>query len=110
MLISGRKHQESFYIEIKEDGKIKKLELKSHIKILGVYLDQHLNWKKQVQEVNKKAKFAARNLQRINQLIPIKSRILLYNSLVATHFNYADTVWAGCNVEVDIGGTGTFSG
>ena len=52
-----------------------------------------------MQEVNKKAKFAARNLQRINQLIPIKSRILLYNSLVATHFNYADTVWAGCNVE-----------
>ena len=99
MLISGRKHEESFYIEIKEDEKIKKLELKNHIKILGVYLDQHLNWKKQVQEVNKKAKFAARNLQRINQLIPIKSRILLYNSLVATHFNYADTVWAGCNVE-----------
>ena len=22
---------------------------------------------------------------------------MLYNSLVATHFNYADTVWGGCN-------------
>ena len=96
MLISGRKHQENFYIEIKEEGKIKKLELKNTIKILGVHLDQDLNWNKQIQEVNKKAKYAVRNLQRVNQLIPIKSRLLLYNSLVASHFNYADIVWAGC--------------
>ena len=26
----------------------------------------------------------------------MKHRILLYNSLVASHYNYADTVWSGC--------------
>ena len=97
MLITGRKHKENFYIEINEEGKTKKLELKTSIKILGVHIDQQLNWSKQVHEVNRKAKYAVRNLQRVNQLIPIKSRLLLYNSLVASHLNYTDTVWAGCN-------------
>ena len=29
MLITGRKHKENFYIEINEEGKTKKLELKN---------------------------------------------------------------------------------
>ena len=99
MLVTGRKHQENFFIEITDEGKKKKLELKKSIKILGVYLDHQLSWSKQVQEVNKKAKYAVRNLQRINMIIPLKPRILLYNSLVASHLNYADTVWAGCNMQ-----------
>ena len=66
MLITGRKHKEDFYIEIAEGGKMKKLKLKTSIKILGVHLDQQLNWSKQVQEVNNKAKYAVRNLRRVN--------------------------------------------
>ena len=73
--------------------------LKHSIKILGVHLDNQLNWSKQVQEVNKKANYAVRNLQRVNMLLPFKPKILLYNSLVASHFNYADTVWAGCSTK-----------
>ena len=99
MLITGRKHNEKFYIEILDEGKKKKLELKESIKILGVHLDHKLNWSKHVQEVNKKANYAVRNLQRVNMLIPFKPRILLYNSLIASHFNYADTVWAGCSMK-----------
>ena len=98
MLISGRKHQESLYIDIIDEGIKKRLQPKASIKILGVFVDQKLNWKKQIQEVNKKAKYAARNLQRINNLVPLRSRLLLYNSLVASHLKYADTVWAGCDV------------
>ena len=86
------------FFDIIDDGKKKRLQPKTSIKILGIHIDQKLNWKKQVQEVNKRAKYAARNLQRINNLIPLKSRLLLYNSLVASHFKYADTVWAGCDV------------
>ena len=99
MLITGKKHKETFYIEIADQGKKKKLELKDSIKILGVHLDNQLNWSKQVQEVNKKANYAVRNLQRVNMLLPFKPKILLYNSLVASHFNYADTVWAGCSTK-----------
>ena len=34
--------------------------------------------------------------QRVNKLLPLKEKILLYNSLIASHFNYVDTVWSGC--------------
>ena len=40
-----------------------------------------------------------RNLQRINHILPFKYKLILYNSLVASHFNYCDTVWGGCNLR-----------
>lgn len=99
MLLSTRKTQEIFEVKVTEEGKEKKLKLQDSIKILGIQIDRKLTWNQQVQGINKKAKFAVRNLQRINSLIPVKSRLLLYNSLVASHFNYADIVWGGCNVK-----------
>ena len=66
---------------------------------MGVHLDEELNWNNQVNAVNKKARYAAINLNRVNQLLPFKSRMTLYNYLVASHFNYADTVWAGCSLS-----------
>ena len=97
MVISKKKTKENFFIQIKENGKKKFLKLQKSIKILGIHIDNELSWDKQVHEVNKKARFSARNLNRINQLLPVKTGKLLYNSLVASHLNYADTVWAGCN-------------
>ena len=88
--------KEEIKIEVLEEGKMKKLEVLSCIKVLGIHLDNEMNWNKQVKEVNKRAKFAVRNLNRVNQLLPLKSSVLLYNSLVACHLNYVDTVWAGC--------------
>ena len=93
--ISRRKSNETFEVYITENGKQEKLKSKSSIKVLGVYLDTELNWNRQINEVNKKARFAARNLQRTNHILAFKQRLVLYNSLVAAHFNYADTVWGG---------------
>jgi hypothetical protein len=96
MIVNKRKQKENPHIEVTENGKTKKLDLQTSIKVLGIHIDNELNWNTQVHAVNKKAKLAARNLNRVNNLVPTKSAILLYNSLVATHFNYADTVWSGC--------------
>ena len=99
MTISRRKNKESFEVNITEDGKHEKLKPKSSIKILGIHLDNELNWTKQVNEVNKRARYAARNLQRTAHILPFKPRLTLYNSLIASHFNYGDTVWGGCNIK-----------
>ena len=99
MTISRRKNKESFEVNITEDGKCEKLKPKSSIKVLGIHLDNELNWTKQVNEVNKRARFAARNLQRTAHILPFKPRLTLYNSLIASHFNYGDTVWGGCNAK-----------
>ena len=39
---------------------------------------------------------AIRNIHRINNLIPIKLRIHLYNALISPQFDYADIAWGGC--------------
>ena len=96
MIVSKRSQKETIQIEVTDEGKKKKLELQKSIKVLGIHIDNELKWNKQVNEVNKRAKLAVRNLSRVNQLIPVKTSIILYNSLVASHFNYVDTVWTGC--------------
>ena len=92
------KGEPTIHIEVKEEGKLKLLKPKKTIKILGVHIDDQLTWDIQIQYVRKKATNSIRNLHRVNQLIPLKHRLLLYNSLVATHYNYADTAWAGCGI------------
>ena len=96
IIVSRMKQKVNFKIEVVEGGKKEKLEVLNSIKVLGIHIDDKLSWNKQVKEVNKKSKFAVRNLNRISQLLPVKTSVLLYNTLVACHFNYADTVWAGC--------------
>ena len=83
MTISRRKNKEPFEVNIIEDGKPETLKPKSSIKVLGIYLDNELNWHRQVNETNKRARYAARNLQRTAHILPFKPRLILYNSLIA---------------------------
>jgi hypothetical protein len=99
IIINRQKNKELFDVNIIENGKPEILKLKSSIKVLGIYLDHQLNWTRQVNEVNKRARYAARNLQRTAHILPFKPRLILYNSLVASHFNYGDTVWGGCDAK-----------
>ena len=99
-LIIGRKNKaEKIYIEVTENGKSKKLEPQENIKILGMHIDENLNWNEHIQKLRNKVTNSIRNLNRINHLIPLKHRMLLYNSLVASHYNYVDTVWSGLSKQ-----------
>ena len=97
MLISTHRRKEAIKIDVTEEGNKKQLEMQRSVKILGVYLDEEMKWTRNVNEINKKARNATRNLQRVNHILPFKSKLILYNSLVASHFNYCDTIWGGCN-------------
>ena len=96
MIIGMKKNTEKMYVRVTENGQTKNLEFQKSIKILGIYIDEQLNWNEHVQKVRNKATNSIRNLNRINHLIPMKHKMLLYNSLVASHYNYVDTVWSGC--------------
>ena len=84
-------------IKIFEEGKRKLLVPKPFIKILGVYLDEKLDWKKHLKFVKKTAFNSIRNLHRVNHLVPVKTRIYLYNTLIVPHFDYADIIFGGCS-------------
>ena len=101
ILIVNTQNINSKYLKIKvvEKGKVKMLTPSKSIKILGVIIDENLNWKKQILYVKKHATNTIRKLHRINHLLPVDVRIQLYNSLVVPHFDYCDIIWAGCGAE-----------
>ena len=80
-----------------EHGKKCDLKVSQHLKILGVYVDRNLKWDEQVTKLRKKTIGIVKHLHRINKILPLKSKLKLYDSLVAPHFNYADIIWSGCN-------------
>ena len=83
-------------IKVKDEGKLITIKPQTYIKVLGILIDNQLNWTKQILHVKRKATNSIRNLHRINHLLPTKLKVNLYNSLVVPHFDYADVVWGGC--------------
>ena len=67
-----------------------------HIKILGIHLDSNMTWDYQITNLRKKTIGIVKHLHRVNKLLPLKTKLKLYDSLVASHFNYADIIWSGC--------------
>ena len=83
-------------VKVISEEEVKYLESEKYLKILGVQIDQSLSWDNQTSAIKKRAINSIRNLRRINNLIPMKQQRILYNSLVAPHFSYADIVWSNC--------------
>ena len=100
IILFGTEHQiakqNKLQITVRNETETKVLTGDKHIKILGVYLDQHLNWNKHISFVKQKATNSIRMLHRINHCLPRKQQRILYNSLVVPHFSYADIIWTNC--------------
>ena len=83
-------------VKVASAGEIKYLTGEKYLKILGVLVDQSISWDQQTSAIKKRATNSIRNLYRANKLVPMKQQRVLYNSLVAPHFSYADVVWNNC--------------
>ena len=97
LFINNKSNNRNVRINITDNGKRKTLSPKPFIKILGVYIDENLNWEKHIRNVKKNAMNSIRNLHRVNHLLPVETRIILYKALVMPYFDYADVVYGGCN-------------
>ena len=96
LILSKPKHSNKVTIKVIDDGEEILITPATAIKILGIYLDENMNWTRQINEVRRKASNAIRNLHRINSIVPVKQRLQLYNALVTPHFSYGDVIWGGC--------------
>ena len=97
IVINTTKKNQCITITVKDEGKNVSITSKPHIEILGVIIDNNLNWKKQVNKVKKNSFNITRNIHRINHLLPMKHRLNLYHAVISPQFSYADIVWGGCN-------------
>ena len=97
MIFTPTRNQTLPTIDCFESGKKVELKVSKHIKILGVHIDCNMKWDYHVTQLRKKTIGIVRHLHRTNKILPTKTKLKLYDSLVASHFNYADVIWSGCN-------------
>ena len=77
------------------------LEVVSKIKLLGVLLDNSLDWKEQVQAVSLKVSRGLGILKHAKKFLPFSALTSLYTSIVEPHFRYCYSVW-GCAGTTEI--------
>lgn len=70
---------------------------KKSVKFLGVYIDDSLNWKEHINEVCKKLRKSLFTLSQIKNVLPLKTRILVYNALFKPHIDYCLVIWGNSN-------------
>ena len=71
----------------------------STTRLLGVWIDNHLSWKEQVNRVNGKVRARLNCIRRLLP-IPLNVIMLLYKTYVLPLFDYCDVAWAPTSVTL----------
>lgn len=74
------------------------IERKSVAKFLGVLVDDKLSWSQHIAAIKAKMSRYIGILYKLKKVLPLKARILTFNSLVQSHINYCSLVW-GCTTK-----------
>ena len=77
------------------------IERKSVAKFLGVLVDDKLSWSQHIAAIKSKMSRYIGILFKLKNVLPLKARILTFNSLVQSHVNYCSLVW-GCTTKSKI--------
>ena len=72
-----------------------KLKKGPNVKILGVIIDDELNWEAHIKHLEIKLKAAIVLIKRIKQFIPKTEFVNIYNSLFRSHLTYCISAWGG---------------
>jgi ribonuclease P/MRP protein subunit RPP40 len=68
-----------------------------HDKLLGIYIDQHLTWERQIDHVCSIITSRITLLQRIKKYLTMSSRKAFYNGYILPIIDYCCTVWGSCS-------------
>ena len=72
-------------------------------KLLGVYVDGTLSWKKQIAHVKQCVSFKLSLLRRIRKYLPFETRIFFYNFYIKPVIEYCCIVWGtGCRENENV--------
>ena len=71
----------------------KKIDPTTHLKYLGIYLDEYLDWKYQTNQIIVKLQRANCMLSKIRYYVPKKSLLSVYYSIFSSRMTYGCQVW-----------------
>ena len=75
------------------------IETKDNIILLGVVLDSKLNFSEHIISICKKASQRIGVLMRLRNLIPMKSKLILFKSAILPFLTYCHLVWHFCKAS-----------
>ena len=80
----------------------KAIEQKDHVKYLGVLMDEHLNWKRQIANVTKKISRGIGILARLRSYLDPKLLRNIYFCIVYSHLSYGVEAWgSACPTDLE---------
>ncbi len=71
------------------------IERKQYVKFLGVIIDENLNWKQHIISTRNKIVKITYCMKTIKNLLPLKYKKTLYESLIKPHLEYGIIFWGG---------------
>ena len=94
------------YLLIGLRAKIKRMDVQPTVKIdtcpikrvkcakmLGVEIDEHLNWEKHIECIASKVSSGIGALKKLKEFVNRDTLVLVYNALIQPHFDYCCEVW-----------------
>ena len=97
MLIGSKRRVQNHSLQLYLNGI--NLSNVSTTRLLGVWIDNHLSWKEQVNRVNGKVRARLNCIRRLLP-IPLNVIMLLYKTYVLPLFDYCDVAWAPSSVTL----------
>ena len=93
-MVFGTPHmlKENPKLVMQQDGV--EFEQVSTFKYLGLMLDSSISFESHLGTLTKKVSSRLGVLGRVRKFLPLKQRLVLYNSLILPHFDYASFVWS----------------
>ena len=70
------------------------------MKYLGVYLNEHLNWRPHTSFVATKLRRANGALSKLRHYVPTETLVNVYHAIFASHIQYASQIWGLCDNTV----------
>ena len=69
------------------------IECVENFDLLGITLNQHMNWKTYIRKLNNKISRTFGILNRLKYILSLDIKLLIYNSLILSHLHYGILAW-----------------
>ena len=76
-----------------------KLEVVPSVKLLGLEIDSELSFNSHVEKLCTKLSKRIGILKKIRSCLPMRQRLLFYNSMIRSVLHYVSSIWTSCDKE-----------
>ena len=97
MIFSKIKNVPKLYLMNEQIIRVHEQGQETSFKLVGVKIDDQLNWHHHVEHIRQKVNTALGMLRRSKRVLPPAIKKMIYNSLIQSHLSYCQVIW--CNAK-----------